>query len=122
MQRSNQSTSTSASTALRRTLRSDIDSDEEDLADPRPWETRAPLKSYGSLREKVDLPLFDDMETRRRYGEKEDVAALNEEMELLDDQGKWAKGHGAGPGAGGRRGLQPRQRIGGWVSRKLGPC
>jgi len=32
-----------------------------------------------------------------------------------DDSGKWAKGHGAGPGFGGRRGLPPRQRVEGWV-------
>ncbi|WVR04769.1 hypothetical protein IAU60_001781 [Kwoniella sp. DSM 27419] len=55
-------------------------------------------------------------ETRRRFGDKEAVVAegTREETELLDDQGKWEKGHGAGPGAGGRRGLRPRQRIGGW--------
>ncbi|KAL1405495.1 Dolichyl-phosphate-mannose--protein mannosyltransferase 2 [Vanrija albida] len=28
-----------------------------------------------------------------------------------DDQGKWDKGHGAGPGVGGKRGLPPRQRV-----------
>ncbi|WVF69639.1 hypothetical protein IAT40_004418 [Kwoniella sp. CBS 6097] len=56
------------------------------------------------------------METRRRFGEKESILAEREgeKTELLDDQGKWEKGHGAGPGIGGRRGLPPRQRIGGW--------
>jgi dolichyl-phosphate-mannose-protein mannosyltransferase len=34
----------------------------------------------------------------------------------VDDQGKWMKGYGAGPGVGGRRGLPPRQRLTGWVS------
>jgi len=136
MQRSKTSStsSTSASTALRRTLRSERErdlSDEDDLADPRPWETRAPLKLYGSSpdahpthpalndpAEGADLPLYDDMEARKRYGGKEanQMADVEEKTELLDDQGKWAKGHGAGPGVGGRRGLPPRQRVGGWVS------
>lgn len=125
--------SSSASTALRRTLRSQPDhSDDDDIADPRPWETRASLKLYGSTKEPHsyssvlngesalggDLPLYgasDDMETRRRHGEKEAMAGPGEK-ELLDDQGKWMKGHGAGPGIGGRRGLPPRQRTEGWVS------
>lgn len=56
--------------------------------------------------------------TRRRYGEKESVGELDEKTGLVDDdQGKWgSKGHGAGPGLGGRRGLPPKQRIEGWVS------
>lgn len=154
------SPSSSATTALRRTLRStpstsnfypssrtrgqgqgQHDSDEDDfIADPRPWESRAPLKSYGSAAEggQPDLPLYTstghnssnsinnpEMEARRRYGEKEEVVAgqssaarPEEEKELLDDQGKWMKGYGPGPGIGGRRGLPPRQRIPGWVSRK----
>ena len=128
MQRSaTTSSSTKAYTALRRAQRSH--SDEEDLADPRPWETRAPLRSYGSSRDVhpthsalnnpeagVDLPLYDDMEAKRRFGDKETTEIFEEKTELLDDQGKWAKGHGAGPGIGGRRGLPPRQRVGGWVS------
>ena len=60
------------------------------------------------------------MEYRRRYGEKEDVLARenDEKLGLIhDDQGKWdSKGHGAGPGFGGRRGLPPRQRLEGWVN------
>lgn len=46
---------------------------------------------------------------------------LEERQKLLspDDQGKWDKGHGAGPGIGGRRGLPPRQRQEGWVSDDL---
>ena len=137
MQRSKTSSisSTSASTALRRTLRSDRENSEEnDLADPKPWETRFPLKLYGSSRDVYhsahpalnnigtghDLPLYDDMEARRRYGEKEVAQSVEEKTELLDDQGKWGKGHGVGPGAGGRRGLPPRQRVGGWVSHRGG--
>ena len=142
MQRSktSQSTSTtqSASTALRRTLRSSPAlSDDDDIADPRPWETRSPLKSYGSSSHSshpshpsthspashtANLPLYDSMETRRRYGEKESVEGLvGEKIGLMeDDQGKWAKGHGAGPGIGGRRGLPPRQRPQGWVSLRSG--
>ncbi|KAK6903573.1 hypothetical protein I203_107078 [Kwoniella mangroviensis CBS 8507] len=81
-----------------------------------------------------DLPLYlhEEMETRRRHTpqpplppqlEKEVSSAdsRGEKDQLLfdanaevDDQGKWQKGHGAGPGVGGRRGLPPRQRIGGW--------
>ena len=38
---------------------------------------------------------------------------------IEDDQGKWAKGYGAGPGSGGRRGLPPKRRIDGWVGRLL---
>jgi len=71
------------------------------------------------------------METRRRFahgdgvggtgnfgelGEKEGLMGNVGAEEILDDQGKWEKGHGAGPGIGGRRGLPPRQRTGGWVS------
>jgi hypothetical protein len=64
------------------------------------------------------------METRRRFGDKELVGARSVgekdsilgKRDELDDQGKWEKGHGAGPGLGGRRGLVSRQRIGGWVS------
>lgn len=127
--------------SLRRTLRSDNDTSHidsgDDLADPRPWETRASPQLYGSSRDTYpahysqslssdlggatgDLPLFDaSMETRRRYGEKEVVDGLsNDEKTGLindDDSGKWAKGYGPGPGVGGRRGLPPRQRIAGWV-------
>lgn len=56
------------------------------------------------------------------YGQAEGAAAgkYGEKGELLfdvdDDQGKWMKGYGAGPGVGGRRGLPPRQRLTGWVS------
>ena len=144
MQRSSTKTSTSsisssAQTALRRNLRparsSDIlghDSD-DDIADPRPWEARLPPNSYGSKRDNShvyhptlsnpspndrELPTFD-MEARRRYGEKEQLADMREGEEkaglIDDDQGKWGKGHGAGPGLGGRRGLPPKQRIAGWV-------
>lgn len=76
------------------------------------------------------LPLFDEkMETRQRrtlaggqdaadgmmgIGEKRGMPQLGEVVE--DDSGKWGKGHGAGPGVGGKRGLPPRQRITGWVS------
>ena len=125
MQRTKTS-STSASAALRRTLRAEPNSEDHDhLSDPRPWETRAPLRLYGSSRDahpalsldhSADLPLYDDMETRRRYGDKEVVIESSEKAELLDDQGKWAKGHGAGPGVGGKRGLPAKQRVGGWVS------
>nr|XP_031858200.1 uncharacterized protein CI109_006343 [Kwoniella shandongensis]KAA5525272.1 hypothetical protein CI109_006343 [Kwoniella shandongensis] len=112
----------------------------DDLTDPRPWETRNPPRSYGTKRDSThqnyiartpspgpggDLPLYshshsDDMESRRRFAEKEATLAENQGEKAglinvdLDDQGKWAKGHGAGPGVGGRRGLPPRQRIGGW--------
>jgi hypothetical protein len=144
------STHSQATTSLRRTLRSQPSGqlgkgsrtghnnnlDEEDIdfiADPRPWESRGSLKSYGSKTEggQPDLPLYthsstnnlEDMDVRRRYGEKEGVIAgssvMPEEKELLDDQGKWMKGHGPGPGVGGRRGLPPRQRIPGWVSLHL---
>jgi hypothetical protein len=134
MQRSSTKTSTSsisssAQTALRRNLRSVKTADslahesDDDIADPRPWETRPPPNSYGSQRDTSptdrELPTFD-MEARRRYGEKEELAARRHGEEkaglIEDDQGKWAKGHGAGPGSGGRRGLQPKQRIEGWVS------
>ncbi|KAK4686851.1 hypothetical protein P7C73_g3267, partial [Tremellales sp. Uapishka_1] len=128
MQRTSQnSASSSASTALRRALRPSSSSehlgeDYDDLSDPRPWETRGAAHTYGSLREKtsapdLNLPLYSEdlsMERRRKYGEKEDADVVKEEKELLDDQGKWAKGHGAGPGVGGRRGLEPRKRVGGW--------
>lgn len=82
-------------------------------------------QDYGYARTEDDagLPLFDEkMETRQRraaaLGEKMDgydgAAALREKQMLEDDSGKWGKGHGAGPGVGGRRGLPPRQRIPGW--------
>lgn len=139
MQRHTKSTS-SASLSLRRNLntRPSLNhSDDDDITDPRPWETRGPAKSYGSDRSDYtfhkphpslaqeygdeDLPLFEEsMETRRRFGngdvgEKEGLTG-RVEGEVLDDQGKWEKGHGAGPGVGGKRGLAPRQRVGGWVS------
>jgi dolichyl-phosphate-mannose-protein mannosyltransferase len=57
---------------------------------------------------------------RQQYDEKEvDMASVAGEREVLDDQGKWAKGHFAGPGIGGKRGLPPRQRMPGWVSAKV---
>jgi dolichyl-phosphate-mannose-protein mannosyltransferase len=157
MQRSNHSSASSRSTnqtatsSLRRTLRSnpsythDHESD-DDVSDPRPWETRGPLNLYGSSKDNLsqstynerpsspigDLPLYE-METRRRvitptpgpgYGEKENVMGLGlEGKELISqtqddgDSGKWGKGFGVGPGYGGKRGLPPRQkRIPGWVS------
>lgn len=135
-----------ASASLRRNLRSQDNSganvnDDDDVSDPRPWETRGPLNLYGSSKDHLhlqdfdrsgsppvgDLPLYE-MEPRRRnvgYGEKEDSLAAADGMEkkeLLfsaddDDSGKWGKGYGAGPGYGGKRGLAPRsRRIPGWVS------
>lgn len=153
MQRSNHSSASSrsanntATSSLRRTLRSnpshlhgnDHESD-DDVSDPRPWETRGPLNLYGSSKDNLnlhqstyndrstspvgDLPLYE-METRRRvvtpapgpgYGEKESVMGLGMEgKELLQpqddgDSGKWGKGYGVGPGYGGKRGLPPRQK------------
>lgn len=99
MQRSNKSSASSrsnnATTSLRRTLRTSThshESDDDDVSDPRPWETRGPLNLYGSAKDNYhqslvndrdspigDLPLYE-METRRRanatpvtglYGEKE---------------------------------------------------
>lgn len=133
-----------ATTSLRRSLKTAHESDDDDISDPRPWETRGPLNLYGTSKDQHgtapveragspvgDLPLYE-MEARRRtpYGEKEIVAAANphgpgaglgmgtEGKELLDDDsGKYGKGFGLGPGVGGRRGLPPRQRrIPGWVS------
>lgn len=99
------------STTHRRTQYHD---DDDDLADPRPWETRVPLSKYGSGgSDKTELPVsaMDAKEREDTEGEKE---------VLFDDaQGKWNKGHGAGPGVGGRRGLRPRQRVDGWVSDML---
>jgi dolichyl-phosphate-mannose-protein mannosyltransferase len=166
---SSSSSAHSALSAVRRTLRpspspsleragADVDVDDEDqeleladLADPRPWETRAPLKHYGSHHsvhsaDHGHLPLYKDsygngpghgpgnghgdsagigMETRQRraqaqaqYGEKEGDVTVSE-TDVLDDQGKWQKGHLAGPGVGGRRGLPPKQRIPGWVSNEF---
>ncbi|GMK59386.1 hypothetical protein CspeluHIS016_0704010 [Cutaneotrichosporon spelunceum] len=45
-----------------------------------------------------------------------DLAAAAGETAPLNDggQGKWDKGHGAGPGIGGKRGLPPRRRLDGW--------
>lgn len=87
------------------------------------------------------LPLYSsstsDMETRQRktaagrnpVGAGADAAAQplmgdyarfdEKEVEVEDDQGKWEKGYMAGPGIGGRRGLPPKQRIPGWVSRHI---
>jgi hypothetical protein len=162
---SSSSSAHSALSAVRRTFRpspssspnrADVDIADEDqeldqeleladLADPRPWETRAPLKHYGSQHsvhsaDHGHLPLYKDshgnahghgdsagigMETRQRraqaqaqYGEKEGDVTVSE-TDVLDDQGKWQKGHLAGPGVGGRRGLPPKQRIPGWVSKDL---
>jgi dolichyl-phosphate-mannose-protein mannosyltransferase len=122
------------------------DSDDE-LADPRPWETRTPAQLYGSSVDHLrpihpslavgididsgsgrdrerdrELPMYTEMETRQRRREKAGetpVPMYGEKISsvpVVDDQGKWAKGHGPGPGVGGRRGLPPRQRIDGWVS------
>jgi dolichyl-phosphate-mannose-protein mannosyltransferase len=153
MQRSTKSslssrTSNNATTSLRRTLRSNPhhshshESDDDDVSDPRPWETRGPLNLYGSAKDNYhssianerdspigDLPLYE-METRRRtnipsatgYGEKEVDMGLGEKellQQVVDDgdSGKWGKGFGEGPGYGGKRGLPPRQkRVPGWVS------
>jgi len=101
--------------------------DDDDIADPRPWETRVPASTYGSARDKstslatdTDLPLFN-MDTELDKASGLDSAA-SEKAKFVpltpDDQGKWDKGHGAGPGIGGRRGLPPRQRVDGWVSKK----
>ncbi|ODN79524.1 hypothetical protein L202_03485 [Cryptococcus amylolentus CBS 6039] len=100
--------------------------------DYSPWNHRVPPSAYGSAshynpytdtpsspRDQLDpaLPLHmdDTTDLKRRLSEKQ---PLNEpthgELSLDDDSGKWAKGHGAGPGFGGRRGLPPKQRIPGW--------
>lgn len=91
-----------------------------------PWENRVPPSAYGSARphsallestphDDAELPLYKDtnMELKRRFEEKQPVHL--EEPVVDDDQGKWGKGYGAGPGIGGRRGLPPKQRIPGWV-------
>jgi dolichyl-phosphate-mannose-protein mannosyltransferase len=111
MQRSKASSASSlshksnATTSLRRTLRSNPlhESDDDDVSDPRPWETRGPLNLYGSSKDHLHhhqsqsiahegspvgdlhLPLYE-METRRRtnvnpssngaYGEKESVMSM----------------------------------------------
>ncbi|KAL7419324.1 Dolichyl-phosphate-mannose--protein mannosyltransferase 2 [Cryptotrichosporon argae] len=92
-----------------------------DLADPRPWETRVPPSTYGTSRaasQHPPLPLYssemDENTARRRYADKKVTHAEDEKEELLDDQGKWGKAQGAGPGLGGRRGLPPKQRLPGW--------
>lgn len=118
--------------------------EEDDIHDPRPWETRKHPRTYGSLphqshssisfaadREGGNLPMYhsDENEARRRlagtvapqppaYGEKEGLAGGSEKQGLMEEDvsGKWGKPHGAGPGVGGRRGLPPRQRLSGWVS------
>lgn len=130
---------------MRRTLRTAThESDDDDVSDPRPWETRGPLNLYGSSKDNYhqslsnerdspigDLPLYE-METRRRanaaptagvYGEKEVDMGLGlgekQPLQVVDDgdSGKWGKGFGEGPGYGGKRGLPPRQkRVPGWVS------
>jgi dolichyl-phosphate-mannose-protein mannosyltransferase len=148
MQRSNKtslsSRSNNATTSLRRTLRTSThESDDDDVSDPRPWETRGPLNLYGSAKDNYhqslaherdspvgDLPLYE-METRRRanaapitgYGEKEVTMGLGlgekQPLQMVDDgdSGKWGKGFGEGPGYGGKRGLPMRQkRVPGWVS------
>ncbi|BEI83871.1 hypothetical protein CcaverHIS002_0404750 [Cutaneotrichosporon cavernicola] len=90
--------------------------DDDDLADPRPWETRVPPSRYGSGSDRAaapDLPLYT-ME-KEKENEKDLAEAAGETAPLNDDgQGKWDKGHGVGPGIGGRRGLPPRQRLNGW--------
>lgn len=97
------------STTHRRTQYHD---DDDDLADPRPWETRVPPSKYGSGSDKgVELPMNSTDISEKHQGGDGD-----EKQVLFDDaQGKWDKGHGAGPGVGGRRGLPPRQRVEGWV-------
>lgn len=116
--------------------------DEEDIHDPRPWESLKHPRTYGSApnsshsthpslglssdRDTGHLPMFhtDENEARRRvgaqpqvYGEKEGLNGAGEKQGLMDEDvsGKWGKPHGAGPGVGGRRGLPPRQRLSGWV-------
>nr|ODN93643.1 dolichyl-phosphate-mannose-protein mannosyltransferase [Cryptococcus depauperatus CBS 7855] len=94
-----------------------------------PWDTRVHPRSYGSGREHsysyidtasspaedASLPLYKKDMEKRRAGEHQNVSSGTQpEKEEVDDQGKWAKGHGAGPGVGGKRGLPPRQRIPGW--------
>lgn len=113
---------------------------EEDIHDPRPWESFKHPGTYGSLPAQLgsnlalisdtgpNLPMYhsDENESRRRlagqpvvYGEKEGLVGGGGEKQGLveeDVAGKWGKPHGAGPGVGGRRGLPPRQRLVGWVS------
>lgn len=122
-----------------------IDEDDDAIADPRPWESAKPAKLYGSLPsthnynplisaaeeyDEKNLPMFhpsgEENEARRRHaaggGEKDGPMGGGEKSVLYaaeDDQGKWMKGYGAGPGVGGRRGLPPRQRLTGWVSCRL---
>ncbi|RXK40898.1 dolichyl-phosphate-mannose-protein mannosyltransferase [Tremella mesenterica] len=116
---SSSSSTSPAAAALRRTLKTPshaYEDDEDELSDPRPWETRASLQTYGS-RDGIaptELPMFNENESRRRYGEKEVNSTVSEKQDLLDDQGKWAKGYGPGPSFRGRRGLPPRQRLTGW--------
>jgi dolichyl-phosphate-mannose-protein mannosyltransferase len=137
MQRSKASSASSlshknnATTSLRRTLRSNPthESDDDDVSDPRPWETRGPLNLYGSSKDHLHhhqsqsitheptspvgdlhLPLYG-METRRRtnlnangamgaYGEKESVMGMGmEEKELIQDDGDSGK-WGKGYGVG----------------------
>jgi dolichyl-phosphate-mannose-protein mannosyltransferase len=93
--------------------------DDDDIADPRPWETRSPVSTYGSAKDKSalaqesDLPLFN-MESELDKEKREASGGVG--VTRGDDtQGKWDKGHGAGPGVGGRRGLPRRQRVDGWV-------
>ena len=129
---------TTASSALRRSLRSSPHESEEEpdeLSDPRPWETRAPLRNYGSSREvhsgsvshhldggrTAELPMhLDENEARRRFPVEKTNGVEEKQPVEADDQGKWAKGHGPGPGVGGRRGLPPKQRVDGWVGQH--PC
>lgn len=98
------------STTHRRTQYHD---DDDDLSDPRPWETRVPPSKYGSGRDKgAELPMSSvDIKEKSGFDGAEETEVLFD-----DAQGKWNKGHGAGPGVGGRRGLPPRQRVDGWVS------
>lgn len=88
--------------------------DDDDIADPRPWETRVAPSTYGSA-----LPAHTASGVPSESGEALPLFSMDAEKEQLlqqDDSGKWDKGHGAGPGIGGRRGLPPRQRLEGWVS------
>lgn len=114
-----------------------IEEDDDAIADPRPWESAKHPRQYGSLPsthnynpllaaageyDEKNLPMFhaggEENEARRRnvgVNEKEAVRGEGGARGLVeDDQGKWMKGYGAGPGEGGRRGLRPRQRLTGW--------
>jgi dolichyl-phosphate-mannose-protein mannosyltransferase len=135
---SSRTTTLTASSALRRNIKTE--SDDEDISDPRPWEKAKSLRTYGSTRDQhplhsalnnpasgsnSDLPMYSSVEDdgirKRGYGDKIEEPMNGEKDSLIeDDQGKWEKGHGPGPGVGGRRGLPPRRRVEGWVSLYIG--